>query len=87
MRWGILAIFQDEVIRMSVEGPIKLRPEHWGPPGVVPMYYVSPDGAFWNVGRIVGSYVQLWTVDAWGTVKPDCIREAEFREKWSAKEF
>jgi hypothetical protein len=48
---------------------------------------VSPDGAFWNVSKVVGAYVQLWTVDAWGTVQPDSIREAEFREKWSEKEF
>ena len=68
-----------------IEGSIKLRPEHWGPPGVVPFNYVSPDGAFWNVSRVIGVYVQLWTVDAWGTVKPDSIREAEFREKWSRK--
>ena len=70
---------------MSIEGAIKLRPEHWGPPGFVPFHYLSPDGAFWNVSRIMGTYVQLWTVDAWGTVKPDSVRETEFREKWSEK--
>jgi hypothetical protein len=67
-----------------IEGPM---PEQWGPPGIVVLHYVSPDdGSFWNVSRIVGTSVQLWTGDCWATVKTDSIKETKFREKWREKE-
>ena len=72
-------------IVLHITGPIKLVPEHWAPPGTIEMHYVSPDGGFYNVDSIVGDYLQIWTIDPWGTTKPDSISEVEFRETWREK--
>jgi hypothetical protein len=64
-------------------GEIKLIPQYWGPPGIVPLTYVAPDESRWNVERIIGRYVQLWTVNPWGAIHTDCVTEKEFREEWN----
>ena len=75
-----------EEITLHIAGPIILVREHWAPPGTVQMHYISPTGGFYNVDSIVGDYLQIWTVDAWGTSKPDSVSEVEFRETWREKQ-
>ena len=68
---------------MSIEGPIQTKDLTWGPPGIIKFTYTAPDGRFWNVDRVTGEFLQLWTVDPWGTTQTTVVRETEFRETWN----
>ena len=60
---------------------IIVTPEFWTA-GPVHYNYLAPDGTLWNVGRVQGDYVQLWTINAWGSTYYQTIPLTEFRENW-----
>ena len=65
-----------------IDKDIELTPNYWAQPDKVKYSYVSPQGTLWNVDRIVGDYVQLWTINAWGSVHHESVNIHQFRNTW-----
>ena len=74
---------------MTIQKPLKVSPlvrsvwTAYGPLGQSKQYaYKAPDGTLWNIDRVEGNMVHLWTVNAWGSVHHQSVDYYRFKSEW-----